>query len=63
MEQHLIHDFEETLARVMALLTSKNHTIACQIVTLPQSIRSFGHVKERNRQAAQETETKLWAMM
>jgi indolepyruvate ferredoxin oxidoreductase len=63
LEQHLILDFETTLAKVMALLTPKNHAVACQIVTLPQSIRGFGHVKLRNLEAARKEEAKLWAMM
>ena len=63
MERQMILDFEITMGKVLAQLTPNNHAIACQIAALPQTVRGFGHVKERNLKVARETERKLWAMM
>ncbi|MGV8948716.1 MAG: indolepyruvate ferredoxin oxidoreductase family protein [Candidatus Paracaedibacter sp.] len=63
MERQMLSDFEITMGKVLVQLTPKNHGIACQIATLPQEIRGFGHVKERNLKAARGVEEKLWAEM
>lgn len=63
MERQMVLDFEITMGKVLVQLTPKNHAIACQIATLPQTIRGFGHVKERNLKEARATEEKLWAQM
>jgi indolepyruvate ferredoxin oxidoreductase len=63
LEQHLLLDYEITMGKVLAQLSTKNHAIACEIAALPQSIRGFGHVKERNLKIAQETQAKLWEKM
>ena len=63
MEQQILHDYEITIGKLLVKLTSKNHLIACQIASLPQSIRGFGHVKERNLKIAKEAEKTLWEKM
>ena len=63
MERKMLTDFEITLGKILIQLTVKNHAVACQIAALPQSIRGFGHVKERNLKAAREIEEKLWETM
>ncbi len=63
MERQMLLDFEITMGKVLVQLTPKNHAIACQIAALPQEIRGFGHVKERNLKAARVAEEKLWEKM
>lgn len=63
MERQMVLDFEITMGKVLVQLTPKNHEIACQIAALPQEIRGFGHVKERNLKAARAVEEKLWEEM
>jgi indolepyruvate ferredoxin oxidoreductase len=63
MERQMLLDFEITMGKVLVQLTPKNHAIACQIAALPETIRGFGHVKERNLKAARVAEEKLWEKM
>lgn len=63
MERQMLLDFEIAMGKVLVQLTPKNHAIACQIATLPQTVRGFGHVKARNFKAARAAEEKLWAKM
>lgn len=60
-ERQLVLDFERMIDNMLPLLTPENHEVACQIATLPQTIRGFGHVKDRNLSAAQDAEKQLWA--
>ncbi len=59
MERELIGDFEARLDRIIAGLTSDNLDTAIQIADVPDEIRGYGHVKERNVKAAQATWAEL----
>jgi indolepyruvate ferredoxin oxidoreductase len=59
MERQLIADYERTLAELMAGLTPENHALAVEIARLPEQIRGFGHVKDRNLAAAKAREAAL----
>ncbi|MBX9804758.1 MAG: indolepyruvate ferredoxin oxidoreductase family protein [Alphaproteobacteria bacterium] len=63
MERQLLVDFEIAMGKVLVQLNPKNHAVACEIAALPQTIRGFGHVKERNLKAAKAAEEKLWPKM
>jgi indolepyruvate ferredoxin oxidoreductase len=47
-ERALIKEYEETVERLLAGLTPQNHALAVQIASIPEEIRGFGHIKERN---------------
>jgi indolepyruvate ferredoxin oxidoreductase len=47
-ERALIREYEETVERLLAGLTPQNHALAVQIASIPEDIRGFGHIKERN---------------
>src|SRR4029077_16362670 len=47
-ERRFIGEYEETMASVLAALDSQNHPMAVQIAALPEQIRGFGHVKDKN---------------
>jgi indolepyruvate ferredoxin oxidoreductase len=50
-ERALIGEYLDTLEEVLAALDSSRHALAVQIAGLPEGIKGFGHVKERNLQA------------
>ncbi|MEM7377957.1 MAG: indolepyruvate ferredoxin oxidoreductase family protein [Pseudomonadota bacterium] len=52
MERELITDFETRLNRVCASLSRDNLATAIEIAGVPDEIRGYGHVKERNVVAA-----------
>jgi indolepyruvate ferredoxin oxidoreductase len=47
-ERALIAEYEETIERLLTGLTPQNHALAVQIASIPEEIRGFGHIKERN---------------
>jgi indolepyruvate ferredoxin oxidoreductase len=59
MERRLIAEYEATVSELLAGLALDNHALAVQIAALPERIRGFGHVKERNRAAAKAEEADL----
>ena len=60
-ERRLIGEYETTMASVIAALDGGNHALAMQIAALPEQIRGFGHVKERNLAKVREREANLLA--
>lgn len=54
MERQLIVDFQAMLEQVSANLTPHNLATAIEIASVPDQIRGYGHVKERNVKAARE---------
>ena len=47
-ERQLIRDYEILVAELIENLDAENHALAVRIADLPDDIRGFGHVKERN---------------
>ena len=63
MERQLLAEFEERIAWAAANLNEKNHEIIFELLNLPQSIRGYGHVKERNAKAAKTQEKAILAKL
>ncbi|HEX9558457.1 MAG TPA: DUF6537 domain-containing protein, partial [Reyranella sp.] len=61
MERRLIGEYEATIETLLATLDQNNHALAVQIAALPETMRGFGHVKEKNVKAAKEREAGLLA--
>jgi indolepyruvate ferredoxin oxidoreductase len=61
MERRLIAEYEATIDSVLATLDQTNHAMAVQIAGVPETMRGFGHVKEKNVKAAKEREASLLA--
>jgi indolepyruvate ferredoxin oxidoreductase len=61
MERRLIGEYEATIASVLATLDQSNHAMAVQIAAVPETMRGYGHVKEKNVKAAKEREASLLA--
>jgi indolepyruvate ferredoxin oxidoreductase len=60
-ERALIREYEATVERLLAGLSTGNHALALQIASIPEEIRGFGHVKMRNLAAAQKKQAELLA--
>ncbi|HZH53654.1 MAG TPA: indolepyruvate ferredoxin oxidoreductase family protein [Microvirga sp.] len=60
-ERQLIRDYEALVGEIVERLTPDNHATAVALAAIPQKIRGFGHVKERNLRAAKAEEAELLA--
>jgi indolepyruvate ferredoxin oxidoreductase len=61
MERRLIGEYQASIEQVLATLDPANHSLAVQIASVPETIRGFGHVKEKSVKAAKEREASLLA--
>jgi len=61
MERQLLIDYQNLLERLIAELTPENYSVAVELANLPQTIKGFGHVKERNVETARKLEADLIA--
>jgi indolepyruvate ferredoxin oxidoreductase len=61
MERALIREYRRTIEGLLPRLTAGNLAQAVAIAGIPEDIRGFGHVKERNLQAARRKEAELVA--
>ena len=58
-ERALIAQYRASMTQVLQNLTENNLSTALEIARIPEQIKGFGHVKERNLQAAQQR----WAQL
>lgn len=61
MERRLLADYEAVVDEIVANLTADNLDAAVALATYPDTIRGFGHVKERNVKKAYEERMRLRA--
>jgi indolepyruvate ferredoxin oxidoreductase len=61
MERRLIAEYEALVQELCTALSPQNHAVAVQLASLPDEIRGYGHVKDRNVARAKEREAKLLA--
>ena len=59
MERALIVDYKASMEAVLQSLTAENHAVAVEIARIPEMIKGYGHVKERNVKAARAQ----WALL
>jgi len=59
MERALIGEYEQTVDRLLQDLTHDNHALAIEIVSLPEAIRGFGHIKAKSVSAARAQQAEL----
>jgi indolepyruvate ferredoxin oxidoreductase len=60
-ERALIAEYRACVQELLAGLSAGNHALALEIAAIPDQIRGYGHVKERNLAAARERWTALLA--
>jgi indolepyruvate ferredoxin oxidoreductase len=58
-ERALIDDYEAMLDEILDKLAANNHHLAIALASIPEKIRGFGHIKERNLKAAKADEAAL----
>ncbi|WP_409319016.1 indolepyruvate ferredoxin oxidoreductase family protein [Pseudomonas sp. KCJK9016] len=58
-ERRLLLDYEQTLQRLLPNLNAENLPLFVEWANLPESIRGYGHVKERSIAAARQREKDL----
>jgi indolepyruvate ferredoxin oxidoreductase len=63
MERRLIVEYETLIGELAAALSPDNHALAVEIARLPEQIRGYGHIKERNINKAKEREASLLAAL
>ncbi|MGO4388200.1 indolepyruvate ferredoxin oxidoreductase family protein [Microvirga sp. 2YAF29] len=61
MERDLIREFEGRIGEIVSKVKADNHAIAVGLANIPQKIRGFGHIKERNLEVARKEEADLLA--
>ena len=59
MERQLIKDYELTLEKLLRGLSKKNHDVAIEIAKIPEMIRGYDLVKNRNVKSAKSQEKEL----
>jgi indolepyruvate ferredoxin oxidoreductase len=60
-ERALIGEYRASIDEILASLNAGNHAQALEIASLPEQIRGYGHVKERNLAAARLRWSELMA--
>ncbi len=63
MERQLIVEYEATIGELVGKLSSDNHALAVKIASIPEEIRGYGHVKERNLGIAKAKQADLMAAL
>jgi indolepyruvate ferredoxin oxidoreductase len=58
-ERALIAEYRASIDEVLAGLNAANHAVALDIARIPEQIKGYGHVKERNLVAARQQ----WAQL
>jgi indolepyruvate ferredoxin oxidoreductase len=61
MERALIQEYRRTVGALLPKLNGENLAQAVAIASIPEDIRGFGHVKERNLAVAKRKEAELMA--
>jgi indolepyruvate ferredoxin oxidoreductase len=60
-ERALIQQYRASIEEVLQSLNADNHATAVDIARIPDQIKGYGHVKERNLKAARERWSALMA--
>ena len=59
MERKLIVDYKKTAEEILPRLTADNYAVAVDILSIPEHIRGYGHVKDRHLEEAKKKEAAL----
>ena len=58
-ERELIRDYKQTIIDIGSKINKSNYDTAVKIASIPDQIRGFGHVKEKNIKEAINIRTDL----
>ena len=59
IERLLINDYKDRILEICSKLTKDNYTLAVEIASIPDQIRGFGYIKNRNIEIAKSCEDRL----
>ncbi len=62
VERRLISEYEKVVGELLSGLSADNHALAVRIASIPEDIRGYGHVKERNIKQATAKQAELLAL-
>jgi indolepyruvate ferredoxin oxidoreductase len=62
-ERALIGEYEALVDEILTRLATDNHDVAIQLASLPEEIRGYGHIKERNLAAVRPKWNSLLARL
>ena len=51
-ERALIGEYQSSMSVILSQLNTNNHSLAVDVARIPEQIKGYGHVKERNLKAA-----------
>ncbi len=60
-ERQLITEYFQTIEKLLAKLSPANYALAVEIAEIPEQIRGFGHIKEKNMTQAKSKHSELMA--
>ena len=63
MERALVNEYREMIENLVAALSADNHAVAVELANLPEQIRGFGHVKEKNVSLFRQAKERLLAQV
>ena len=63
LERELIAEYEATIATLLGQLDGRTLRVAAEIAALPETIRGFGPIRQRNAQAARKRQAELMATL
>ncbi|WP_417517076.1 indolepyruvate ferredoxin oxidoreductase family protein [Minwuia sp.] len=59
MERRLISDYEAIIEEIIAKLDGRNYMHAVELAMLPEQMRGYGHIKDRNVEVAKRREKEM----
>ena len=59
MERRLIEEYEQTIEELLRGISKKNHALAVEIARIPEQIRGYDQVKQKNVKSAKSQENDL----
>jgi indolepyruvate ferredoxin oxidoreductase len=63
LERQLVQDYECLIEEVLSRLHPEKLAVAVELASLPAQVRGFGHVKQRQLEAARVLERELLAQL
>ena len=59
MERRIISEYQALIAEILEGVTAENYDLAVELASVPDLIRGYGHIKERNVLLAEERKAEL----
>lgn len=63
LERHLISEYRQVLQEIGNRLYPRNYDLCCELASLPEQIRGYGHIKRNNYEQAAQRQAQLLAKL